>query len=68
MNSAAIENSMPFVERRIASGSTAMPRRQTTIAPTVTPTIQYEWLSTERNVQYLRLRLGSRMMQDDSNA
>ena len=48
MNSAAIENSMPFVQRRIASGSTAMPRRQTTIAPTVTPTIQYEWLSAER--------------------
>ena len=68
INNAAIENSIPFVERRIASGSTAIPRRQTTSAPTVTPTIHYEWLRTERNVQYLRLRFESQMTQDDSSA
>ena len=49
-NSAAIENSMPFVWRRMISGSTTCPSKQTTTAPTVSPTIQYEWFKTERHV------------------
>ncbi len=50
-NSAAIAYSMPLTCARIVSGESAQPSRQTAAAPTVTPTTQYEWFSTERIVQ-----------------
>ena len=39
-NNASIANSIPFVQPRMASGSTTIPKSATATAPDVTPTIQ----------------------------